>query len=73
MEDILTVVFTHLTIIDIYSCMRVNKEFMKASKYPFVWLELLEKNYKGEYDIQFKGSLCEIYKLCIKLQKLKHT
>ena len=71
MEDILTVVFTHLTIIDIYSCMLVNKEFMKASKYPFVWLELLEKNYKGEYDKQFKGSFCEIYKLCFKLQRVR--
>ena len=72
MEDILTVVYQYLSVIDINKCMQVNHQFYRASKYPLVWSILLNQYYDNQYT-NFKQDILEISKANYYFKLLPHN
>jgi len=63
-KDCLLHVYSFLPLEDLYQCMQVNELFYKASQNSYVWLQLLERDYKNLYKRHKKDSLYETYKCC---------
>jgi len=61
-KDCLLHVYSYLPLKDIYQCMQVNELFYNTSQDPYVWLQLLERDYKNEDKKSSENSLYETYK-----------
>ena len=70
MEDVLSHIFSYMTLEEINRCSEVSKEYNRVSRSEYLWLKMLETDYKDNYNKFIKKTKYETYKGCYNLCKI---